>query len=47
LCDPSFAFHTGTEMRVDGGYTVMAPYLAVRAAREIDKRRQAQAGEGQ
>jgi NAD(P)-dependent dehydrogenase (short-subunit alcohol dehydrogenase family) len=33
LCDPSFSFHTGTELRVDGGYSVTAPYLAVRAAR--------------
>jgi NAD(P)-dependent dehydrogenase (short-subunit alcohol dehydrogenase family) len=35
LCDPSFAFHTGTELRVDGGYSIVAPYLAVRASRAI------------
>jgi NAD(P)-dependent dehydrogenase (short-subunit alcohol dehydrogenase family) len=30
LCDPSFSFHTGTELRVDGGYAITAPYIAVR-----------------
>jgi NAD(P)-dependent dehydrogenase (short-subunit alcohol dehydrogenase family) len=30
LCDPSFAFHTGTELRIDGGYAIAAPYLAAR-----------------
>jgi NAD(P)-dependent dehydrogenase (short-subunit alcohol dehydrogenase family) len=35
LCDPSFAFHTGTELRVDGGYSIVAPYLAVRQSRTI------------
>jgi NAD(P)-dependent dehydrogenase (short-subunit alcohol dehydrogenase family) len=33
LCNPAFGYHTGTELRVDGGYSVMAPYLAVRASR--------------
>jgi NAD(P)-dependent dehydrogenase (short-subunit alcohol dehydrogenase family) len=35
LCDPSFVFHTGTELRVDGGYSIVAPYLAVRESRTI------------
>jgi len=36
LCDPRLGYHTGTELRVDGGYSVMAPYLAVRASREMN-----------
>jgi NAD(P)-dependent dehydrogenase (short-subunit alcohol dehydrogenase family) len=35
LCDPSFGYHTGTELRVDGGYSIAAPYLAVRASRAM------------
>jgi NAD(P)-dependent dehydrogenase (short-subunit alcohol dehydrogenase family) len=34
LADPSLAYHTGGEVIVDGAYSVMPPYLAVRAARE-------------
>ncbi|MHB1582540.1 MAG: SDR family NAD(P)-dependent oxidoreductase [Acidimicrobiales bacterium] len=33
LADPTLAFHTGSELRVDGGYSIMPPYLAARAAR--------------
>lgn len=32
LADPTLGYHTGAEVRVDGGYSVMAPYLAVRRA---------------
>lgn len=35
LADPTLLYHTGAELRVDGGYGVMAPYLAVRRAREL------------
>lgn len=33
LCDPSLPYHTGAELVVDGAYSVMPPYLAVRASR--------------
>lgn len=33
LCDPSLSYHTGAELVVDGAYSVMPPYLAVRASR--------------
>lgn len=33
LADPNLAYHTGMELRVDGGYSVMPPYLAAREAR--------------
>lgn len=33
LADPSMAYHTGGEVVVDGGYSIMPPYLAVRASR--------------
>lgn len=33
LADPTLAYHTGMELRVDGGYSVMPPYLAAREAR--------------
>lgn len=35
LADPSLYYHTGTELRVDGGYGVIAPYLAVRKGMSI------------
>jgi NAD(P)-dependent dehydrogenase (short-subunit alcohol dehydrogenase family) len=38
LADPTLGYHTGAEVVVDGAYSVMPPYLAVRAARQ---RRQA------
>ena len=34
LADPSLGYHTGAEVVVDGAYSIMPPYLAVRAARE-------------
>jgi NAD(P)-dependent dehydrogenase (short-subunit alcohol dehydrogenase family) len=33
LADPTLSYHTGTELVVDGGYSTMPPYLAVRASR--------------
>ncbi len=33
LGDPSLPYHTGAEVVVDGAYSVMPPYLAVRASR--------------
>jgi NAD(P)-dependent dehydrogenase (short-subunit alcohol dehydrogenase family) len=33
LADPALAYHTGAEVVVDGAYSIMPPYLAVRAAR--------------
>jgi NAD(P)-dependent dehydrogenase (short-subunit alcohol dehydrogenase family) len=33
LADPSLAYQTGAEVVVDGGYSIMPPYLAVRASR--------------
>ncbi len=33
LADPALHYHTGMELRVDGGYAVMPPYLAAREAR--------------
>ena len=33
LADPSLPYHTGAELFVDGAYSIMPPYLAVRAAR--------------
>ena len=33
LADPALAYHTGAELVVDGAYSIMPPYLAVRAAR--------------
>jgi NAD(P)-dependent dehydrogenase (short-subunit alcohol dehydrogenase family) len=35
LAAPTLRYHTGAEIRVDGGYSVMAPYLAVREARRL------------
>ena len=32
LADPSLAYHTGADVVVDGAYSIMPPYLAVRAA---------------
>lgn len=32
LADPSLSYHTGTEVVVDGAYSIIPPYLAVRAA---------------
>jgi NAD(P)-dependent dehydrogenase (short-subunit alcohol dehydrogenase family) len=32
LADPALSYHTGAELVVDGGYSTMPPYLAVRAA---------------
>jgi NAD(P)-dependent dehydrogenase (short-subunit alcohol dehydrogenase family) len=32
LADPSLRYHTGAEVVVDGAYSIMPPYLAVRAA---------------
>jgi NAD(P)-dependent dehydrogenase (short-subunit alcohol dehydrogenase family) len=37
LADPTLAYHTGAELVVDGGYSTMPPYLAVRAARHHDR----------
>ncbi len=37
LADPSLSYHTGAEVVVDGGYSVMPPYLAVRAARSRER----------
>jgi hypothetical protein len=37
LADPSLAYHTGAEVVVDGAYSIMPPYLAVRAAHERAK----------
>jgi NAD(P)-dependent dehydrogenase (short-subunit alcohol dehydrogenase family) len=34
LADPSLTYHTGAEVVVDGAYSIMPPYLAVRAAHE-------------
>jgi NAD(P)-dependent dehydrogenase (short-subunit alcohol dehydrogenase family) len=34
LADPSLAYHTGADVVVDGAYSIMPPYLAIRAARE-------------
>jgi NAD(P)-dependent dehydrogenase (short-subunit alcohol dehydrogenase family) len=31
LADPSLSYHTGAEVVVDGAYSIMPPYLAVRA----------------
>ena len=35
LADPTLRYHTGAVLAVDGGYSIMAPYLAVRQARTI------------
>ncbi len=32
LADPALAYHTGAQLAVDGGYSVIPPYLAARAA---------------
>jgi NAD(P)-dependent dehydrogenase (short-subunit alcohol dehydrogenase family) len=45
LADPSLSYHTGGEVIVDGAYSIMPPYLAVRSARE--NRRTGPAGPGQ
>jgi NAD(P)-dependent dehydrogenase (short-subunit alcohol dehydrogenase family) len=34
LADPTLAYHTGADVMVDGAYSIMPPYLAVRAARQ-------------
>jgi NAD(P)-dependent dehydrogenase (short-subunit alcohol dehydrogenase family) len=34
LADPTLAYHTGADVIVDGAYSIMPPYLAVRAARQ-------------
>jgi NAD(P)-dependent dehydrogenase (short-subunit alcohol dehydrogenase family) len=34
LADPQLSYHTGGEVIVDGAYSIMPPYLAVRAGRE-------------
>ena len=34
LADPSLSYHTGAEVVVDGAYSIMPPYLAVRAAHQ-------------
>jgi NAD(P)-dependent dehydrogenase (short-subunit alcohol dehydrogenase family) len=34
LADPSLAYHTGAQLVVDGGYSLIPPYLAARALRE-------------
>jgi hypothetical protein len=34
LADPTLAYHTGAEVVVDGAYSIMPPYLAVRAAHQ-------------
>jgi NAD(P)-dependent dehydrogenase (short-subunit alcohol dehydrogenase family) len=34
LADPTLAYHTGADVVVDGAYSIMPPYLAVRAARQ-------------
>jgi NAD(P)-dependent dehydrogenase (short-subunit alcohol dehydrogenase family) len=34
LADPTLSYHTGGEVIVDGAYSIMPPYLAVRAGRE-------------
>jgi NAD(P)-dependent dehydrogenase (short-subunit alcohol dehydrogenase family) len=40
LADPSLAYHTGADIVVDGAYSIMPPYLAVRAAQaRADARR--------
>ena len=40
LCDPTFSVHTGTELRVEGGYSNIAPYLAVRQAMKMRAERE-------
>ena len=35
LADPTLRYHTGAVLAVDGGYSVMAPYLAVRQASRV------------
>jgi NAD(P)-dependent dehydrogenase (short-subunit alcohol dehydrogenase family) len=35
LADPTLRYHTGAVLAVDGGYSVMAPYLAVRQASNL------------
>jgi NAD(P)-dependent dehydrogenase (short-subunit alcohol dehydrogenase family) len=35
LADPTLRYHTGAVLAVDGGYSVMAPYLAVRQAGNV------------
>jgi NAD(P)-dependent dehydrogenase (short-subunit alcohol dehydrogenase family) len=35
LADPTLRYHTGAVLAVDGGYSVMAPYLAVRQASSV------------
>ena len=37
LADPSLSYHTGAEVVVDGAYSIMPPYLAVRAARAEER----------
>jgi NAD(P)-dependent dehydrogenase (short-subunit alcohol dehydrogenase family) len=37
LADPSLAYHTGAEVVVDGAYSIMPPYLAVRASRSRER----------
>jgi NAD(P)-dependent dehydrogenase (short-subunit alcohol dehydrogenase family) len=34
LADPSLSYHTGGEVIVDGAYSIMPPYLAVRSGRQ-------------
>jgi NAD(P)-dependent dehydrogenase (short-subunit alcohol dehydrogenase family) len=40
LADPSLGYHTGADVVVDGAYSIMPPYLAVRAAHERATARQ-------
>jgi NAD(P)-dependent dehydrogenase (short-subunit alcohol dehydrogenase family) len=37
LADPSLAYHTGAEVVVDGAYSILPPYLAVRASRPRER----------
>jgi len=37
LADPSLTYHTGAQLVVDGGHSVIPPYLAARAARWGDE----------
>ena len=34
LADPTLSYHTGAQLVVDGGYSLIPPYLAARAARQ-------------
>ncbi|HEX3946829.1 MAG TPA: SDR family oxidoreductase [Acidimicrobiales bacterium] len=39
LADPTLSYHTGAELRVDGGYSAVAPYIAVREATRLRSER--------